>query len=208
MVCIAPSPWSSFNPRAPARARHGADAFQIYHAVSIHAPPRGRDFPLRGRLGYLTTVSIHAPPRGRDPRPGSTACAQPAFQSTRPREGATAIVVGVPATIFWFQSTRPREGATEGSSSTMSCCSFNPRAPARARRQGPGTPTSGQVSIHAPPRGRDAATQPRCTFTVCFNPRAPARARRAQCNRRRRRHLQVHIREPASRVGVYVRGAQ
>ena len=172
--------------------------------VSIHAPPRGRDLQVGRKAIVEAHVSIHAPPRGRDvarmeiDRPGYQ------FQSTRPREGATEASHPTWFGLYEFQSTRPREGATcwgTGYKTAEVFQSTRPREgatlPGRVDLRGR-TP----VSIHAPPRGRDAttasitcltlafqSTRPREGATLgcrrkvmvvldCFNPRAPARARR------------------------------
>ena len=77
-----------FNPRAPGGARFiQYNVIHVQDAVSIHAPPEGRDQPLLYLVVYWSR-----------------------FQSTRPRRGA------IDSTKFchgsgMFQSTRPRRGA-------------------------------------------------------------------------------------------------
>ena len=163
------------------RPRRGATRRGQVHVrrgvVSIHAPPQGRDTPAPSP-STGKSVSIHAPPQGRDNperedkkwpigfNPRAPAGARPAsvmalfapaaFQSTRPRRGATRLsesVLGAAAVSIHappqgrdlvlsgqagayggFQSTRPRRGATSAPlGMRMAKCCFNPRAPAGAR---------------------------------------------------------------------------
>ena len=168
-----------FNPRAPERARRQRTTRPgRVVLVSIHAPPKGRDWcciacrcrlhrfnpraPERARLaarhhaGDDGGVSIHAPPKGRD---GRTSLPRPAYESFNPRAPERARRSGDMAASCSsvFQSTRPRKGATTRTrrqTHKLEC--FNPRAPERARRPvQDGRRTSWNVSIHAPPKGRD-----------------------------------------------------
>ena len=100
-------------------------------AVSIHAPPRGAR-----RLSLLYRRSISR------------------FNPRAPTRGATIVERPYPLRSA-FQSTRPHEGRDSASvASDSSRISFNPRAPTRGATRVPmSAGPSGDVSIHAPPRG-------------------------------------------------------
>ena len=134
------------------------------------------------------------------------------FQSTRPRRGATLLMAMLPpegtgfnprapggaqrGAMFVhivFQSTRPRRGATMTHWRPVK--GFNPRAPGGARpRTVKVCKPDKEVSIHAPPEGRDSKygvirvsihappegrdMTPAELIRSCFNPRAPGGARR------------------------------
>ena len=105
----------------------------------------------------LAQVSIHAPPKGRDntvqhPVPGIKSFNPRAPEGARPPGGNTSCAG------CEFQSTRPRRGATY---------------------EVQGVYGQGIVSIHAPPKGRDAVSLGPSRLAACFNPRAPEGARRA-----------------------------
>ncbi len=96
--------------------------------------------PARARLAVRNPNVSSYMFQSTRPREGATALGaeyfdSPKFQSTRPREGATTNVVLGFHEAYGFQSTRPREGATL----------------VRDRR----ILVVDVVSIHAPPRGRD-----------------------------------------------------
>ena len=125
------------------------------YRVSIHAPPEGRDSD-QPAANHKDHVSIHAPPEGRDDMSGLLNDTLLMFQSTRPRRGATFIP------MF--------EGAA--------FAGFNPRAPGGARLYHATTFNSKNVSIHAPPEGRDVISLFTCAGpNLSFNPRAPGGAR-------------------------------
>ena len=109
-------------------------------------------------------VSIHAPPEGRDSICSGGHLPVIKFQSTRPRRGAISLPRKclVPGSSSLFQSTRPRRGA-------MVRSVFGSRFV--------------QVSIHAPPEGRDLEDRNRFVFFGGFNPRAPGGARFAWTTR-------------------------
>ncbi len=101
-----------FNPRAPARARHRRRQVALrLPAVSIHAPPRGRDVGNAGKRVQIK-VSIHAPPRGRDSKGRRAWCAGFGFNPRAPARARLADALSLYAGTL-FQSTRPREGATD-----------------------------------------------------------------------------------------------
>ena len=167
-----------FNPRAPEGARLVPiirptimDMFQSTR------PRRGATNSSRPRSA-LWCVSIHAPPKGRDQFVSAALCVVVCFNPRAP-EGARPLIFAGKASGELFQSTRPRRGATENAVDEL--------------------PVS-DVSIHAPPKGRDLAigalrriavefqsTRPRRGATRpvqvirCgkkgFNPRAPEGAR-------------------------------
>ena len=206
------------------RPRRGATRLDAEHTGDNPCfnprPPKGRD---KARLINVSRVSIHAPPKGRDWQiviPPGLPCFNPRapecdyiehhlsadtnrFQSTRPRRGATRLQRTTVYGCFnppppkgrdlgWtinrlFQSTRPRRGATGIELKLRHC----PRPPALSRFQST-RPRRGAtwvrtmsarateaVSIHAPPKGRDE----RCKTAAIeamgpgFNPRAPEGAR-------------------------------
>ena len=102
-----------FNPRAPEGARLILFCeFPYRSTVSIHAPPKGRDV-VNQDIKMKYPVSIHAPPKGRDQVARVHCHRIPMFQSTRPRRGATKILLTGSARVCLFQSTRPRRGATK-----------------------------------------------------------------------------------------------
>ena len=103
-------------------------------------------------------VSIHAPPGGRDDSAGHTEILAKAFQSTRPLGGATSDHNNTGRRSWLFQSTRPLGGATcRLRPGVTGRARFNPRAPWGARRdRETDMDAVVQVSIHAPPGGRDA----------------------------------------------------
>ena len=126
---------ASFNPRAPEGARPlEPNPRRVIIGVSIHAPPKGRDLqdapdrPLRER------VSIHAPPKGRDRRRRRYCQCRSCFNPRAP-EGARRLWPLDDNGHILFQSTRPRRGATVPP--PLVCGGL-------------------QVSIHAPPKGRDS----------------------------------------------------
>ena len=150
--------------------------------VSIHAPPEGRDRmrarctttatvfqstrPRRGAIrtqyiGRLTVngvVSIHAPPEGRDRSLAGHTVISHGFQSTRPRRGA----ISLPTFPY-----------------AHSAC-FNPRAPGGARcGLSAGLLEIINVSIHAPPEGRDVIPAECFYRAVCVSIHAPPEGRDA-----------------------------
>ena len=102
---------SSFNPRAPRRARLNIVNMYVYIiGVSIHAPREGRDVIWRCFTSYATSFNPRAPRRARlfiERRFDSFSL----FQSTRPAKGATVATKST-STSASFQSTRPAKGAT------------------------------------------------------------------------------------------------
>ncbi len=193
--------------RARPRGRATGSIFgRLYlGAVSIRARPRGRATLRPGRVANLTHLfqsararegarrapwpptagarcfNPRAPARARDARPFSTGQIVSGVSiRARPRGRATWRGWNSPARSCRFQSARAREGARPlRRTRARASCSFNPRAPARARdtaslRSKPAT----NVSIRARPRGR-ATRRGRAWWwrQRCFNPRAPARAR-------------------------------
>ena len=117
-------------------------------------PRRGATFVVGQRRTH-PHVSIHAPPKGRD-RLGNASPSGASCFNPRAPEGARLMQMfdeGVPDE---FQSTRPRRGATE-----CPRCNVYPS----------------DVSIHAPPKGRDVLFRPIPGCKSCFNPRALEGAR-------------------------------
>ena len=217
--CEPPQRFQSTRPRRGATQKGTRYVQQLF--VSIHAPPKGRDYcdinaitalfsfnprapegarQIKSPLPFLVEpVSIHAPPKGRDPQSSAPSTTSGKFQSTRPRRGATGPVPS------WCPKTpgfNPR--APEGARPTLNragnpvAARFNPRAPEGARLSSYEDQTLGvkfqstrprrgatsaerfayslfQVSIHAPPKGRDATFAEAANVLRAFQSTRPRR---------------------------------
>ena len=120
-------------------------------------PRRGATKNKRSNEPY-SPVSIHAPPKGRDWQAGPPYVSRTRFQSTRPRRGAT---YGVNSDTDKGPCFNPR--APEGArpcrlSDTARQYLVSIHAPPKGRDLTTWKLTVEQckVSIHAPPKGRDA----------------------------------------------------
>ena len=124
---------SSFNPRAPCRARRTID--HIRHS--------------------LTLVSIHAPHAGRDSHWMTFVVAAACFNPRAPC-GARPFARAMLLRGYRFQSTRPMRGATMRRSSKHEIQGVSIHAPHAGRDdKAVRTQPGGDVSIHAPHAGRD-----------------------------------------------------
>ena len=149
--------------------------------VSIHAPPQGRDQTKR-EVSHLAVVSIHAPPQGRDLALHTLYGGMPSFNPRAPTR-ARPPTPHPPCWPCWFQSTRPHKGATSRDLAKNSAYMFQSTRPHKgATPMRPRDFHFGQVSIHAPPQGRDFFSTYSNAASKCFNPRAPTRARPADDN--------------------------
>ena len=148
-------PASYFNSRPSARGDKSVDAQKQAFAISIHAPPRGatccrfctpsipRNFNSRpsargdvrrAKRPGARNISIHAPPRG------------------------ATFAAAVAALDNLFQFTPLREGRRREQAGTYRPCYFNSRPSARGDLKAVLKDATGQISIHAPPRGATITT--------------------------------------------------
>ena len=125
----------------------------VRFTISIHAPRMGSDRPHAGERVHALHISIHAPRMGSDARwPSNTPCVTN-FNPRSPDGERRARPFRRHRRQVEFQSTLPGWGATIGRVIVLIC---------------------GEISIHAPRMGSDAATFAADQSTThYFNPRSP-----------------------------------